>query len=75
MAGTQNAKGCMVCGKAPTVSGVAPPFAFCGGCSNQWRQSYERVRWALWSSDPRGSTAFNDFVRRLQAERLNGEQP
>ena len=67
----QNAKsGCLVCGAAVTGR-TAPPFAFCGGCSDSWKRSYERVRWATYA-DHRSSTALADFVRRIRAEMLNG---
>lgn len=72
MAQQQNAKrGCLVCGEL-AVGGVAPPFAFCGGCCDRWIDSYERVRWAS-RNRIAAAVALTDFVRRLKAEKGNGQ--
>jgi hypothetical protein len=65
---------CLVCGAAATQGGTVPVFAFCRPCGRIWIESAERARAETYGGF-RAAGAVADFVRRLKAERLNGETP
>jgi hypothetical protein len=66
---------CCGCGACEVVGERGAAFPFCGACLMKWQSSGERRRALklMYHNEPAALTAVEDFIRRIQAERRNGE--